>query len=128
IKPFIHRLICSYTAGSSLGMDATFKMAKQVTKSLARCLVSALSDMGHIVGYVAVPSEAWATLVPFLVRLRDRFKRLGKEGELKTVSTDTCCEGLARPENHLVAKLFPGVDRAPYGDNYHKAQILGASV
>lgn len=61
-------------------------------------------------------------------RLRDRFKRLGKEGELKTISTDTCCEGLKRPEDHLVAKLFPGVDRAPHGDNFHKAQILCSSI
>ena len=60
-------MLCSYTAGPSLGMDATFKMAKQVTKSLARSFVSALSDMGHIIGYAAVPSEAWATLLPFLV-------------------------------------------------------------
>ena len=67
IKPSLHRMLCSLTAGPSLGIDATFKMAKQVTKSLARCLVSALSDIGNIIGYAALPSEAWATLLLFLV-------------------------------------------------------------
>lgn len=67
-------------------------------------------------------------LVNFMPRLRDRFKRLGEEGELKTVSTDTCYKGLTHPQDHLMGFLYLGVTRAPFGDNYHKAQILGSSV
>ena len=67
IKPYLDRMLWSLTAGPSLGVDATFKIAKQITKSLARCLVSTLSDMGHVIGGAAVPSEAWATRLPFFV-------------------------------------------------------------
>lgn len=63
-----------------------------------------------------------------VTRLKMRMERLGTEPELKLIFTDTCCEGLAEPKNHVVAKLFTGVTRAPYADNYHKTQILTTST
>lgn len=60
-------------------------------------------------------------------RLANRFERLGKKGELKSMSSDLCCEGLEDPRQHVMAGLFE-LERAPYCDGFHKIQQLTTSV
>lgn len=59
--------------------------------------------------------------------LRDRLRRLNKEGVLTTATSDTCCEGSDHPQDHFLARLF-GMERGPFCDSFHKVQNLTTSV
>lgn len=53
---------------------------------------------------------------------------MGKGHELATISVDTCCDGSANSEDHVVTKIFPSVRRAPYANVFRKTQILTKAV
>lgn len=74
----------------------------------------------------------YVLLLPFhsprTTRLRDRFERLGTLEELTLASSDTCREGLHDVMEHVMAKIFPGIERAPFADVFHKAKIICDSM
>lgn len=42
---------------------------------------------------------------------------------MKLACSDTCCDGLKKPEEHVIKKLFPGMSKWPLADAFHKVQI-----
>lgn len=79
--------------------------------------------------------ETW-TPDPFLLnfaphlwsRLKRRLIRLGTEGDLVFVFSDTCCSGLKDPSKHPVTAIFSSVVTGPKADKFHKVQLLTASA
>lgn len=60
--------------------------------------------------------------------LKWRLQRLSTEKVLEAIYRSTCCEGLAEAKDHFFTKVFSGVSRAPYSDNYCMAQTLMAAT
>lgn len=58
------------------------------------------------------------------IRFRDRLQSMGKLHELTTACSDTCCDGLNNPNEHVMKKLFPGLTKGPLADPFHKVQLV----
>ena len=67
VKPYMHALYTNRYPGSSITYDGTYKMAN-LTRGLARVLMIAMGELGHMMGHVFVPSESWSHLLPFWSR------------------------------------------------------------
>lgn len=61
-------------------------------------------------------------------RLRDRLKAKGELEELTLACSDTCCEGLKNPREHVIMKIFPFLKKWPLADKFHKIQICTDSM
>lgn len=48
---------------------------------------------------------------------------MGTLNDLILACSDTCCEGLKNPEEHVIMKLFPSLKKWPLADAFHKVQI-----
>ena len=48
---------------------------------------------------------------------------MGKLQELTIACSDTCCEGLNNPMDHVIRKVFPYMTKWPLADTFHKVQI-----
>ncbi|CAM9793203.1 unnamed protein product, partial [Laminaria digitata] len=122
VKPYLEADVRSRGA-KVITWDGTFASASQVD-SEAKVVVSVLNELGHVLAYAAVTSEKWANLLPLFMGLRERFVSLGTLEDLTLACSDTCCEGLNDPTQHVMPKIFPGMWRAPFADLFHKAQII----
>lgn len=48
---------------------------------------------------------------------------MGTLNDLTLACSDTCCDGLKNPGEHVMMKLFPGLKKWPLADAFHKVQI-----
>jgi len=71
------------------------------------------------------PNEGRPSRCVFLlfISLRDRLRSKGTLNDVTLACSDTCCDGLKNPTEHVMMKLFPGLKKWPIADAFHKVQI-----
>ncbi|CAN0246144.1 unnamed protein product, partial [Ectocarpus sp. 13 AM-2016] len=91
-----------------ISWDGTFATAKRV-KGGANVLICLLNEHSHVVSYVMAPSEKWTHVLPMMMGFRDRLNSMGTLDDLTIACSDTCCDRLNNPMEHVTRKVFTGL-------------------
>lgn len=64
VRPHMQALVCSRDPGTNMAHDGTYKIAK-MCHGAAKVAMIVMGELGDIMGWAFVESEAWASLLPF---------------------------------------------------------------
>jgi hypothetical protein len=89
LRPAIEMSMRARWPGTSISVDATFKLGSRLTDQKNSRLSFFIGEDGTVFHWIATQEESWALMTPALYAIRDQLEEMGKLGLLRYWVTDT---------------------------------------
>lgn len=89
LRPALEMSMRSRWPGTSVSVDATFKLGSRLTDDKNSKLSFFIGEDGTVFHWIATQEESWDLMTPALYAIRDQLEEIGKLDKMRYWVTDT---------------------------------------